>query len=131
MEPLRLSSRRLLAGVVVVVVAGDLDATAAGRVEAFVQQARRQPGDHVVFDLEELTSLDGAGLQVLLDARAHAERHDAGVYVAARPGSVPLLAVFRLSLYESVESALHEALIRSLSGGRPGIGGGDGVHATA
>src|SRR3954470_23546323 len=115
MEPLRLSSRRLLAGVVVVVVAGELDAAAAGRVETFVYQARREPGDHVVFDLEELTSLDGAGLQVLLDARAHAERHDAGVYVAvARPGAAPLLAGSRLSVYESVESALHEALISSL-----------------
>jgi anti-anti-sigma factor len=132
MEPLRLSSRRLLAGVVVVVVAGDLGVTVAGRVEAFVHQARRHLGDHLVFDLEELASLDGAGLQVLLNARAHADRHDAGVYVAAvRPVPALLLAGSRLRLYESVESALYAALVGALAGSRPRIGGEDGIHATA
>jgi anti-sigma B factor antagonist len=132
MEPLRLSSRRLLAGVVVVVVAGNLDVTVAGRVEAFVHQARRQPGDHVVFDLEELASLDSAGLQVLLNARTHADRHDAGVYLAAvRPGPALLLAGSRLRLYESVESALYAALVGALAGSRPRTSGEDGIHATA
>ncbi|MGI8333822.1 STAS domain-containing protein [Actinomadura scrupuli] len=132
MEPLKLSSRRLLAGVVVVVVAGDLDVTVAGQVEEFVRQARRHPGDHLVFDLEELASLDGAGLQVLLDARAHAERHGAGVHLAAaRPGTALLLAGSRLRLHETVESALHAALIGSLAASRPGLGGEDGIPATA
>ncbi|MGI8330523.1 STAS domain-containing protein [Actinomadura scrupuli] len=136
MEQLRLSSRRLPAGIVIIVVAGDLDLTVAGRLEAFIRESRRHPGDHLVFDLAEMTFMDSAGLRVLLNAYTYGRRHGGAVHLAAaQPRPAVVLAITQvgsyLGVHETVESALHAALTGSSPEGDLGIAGGGDADATA
>lgn len=118
MEHLRLSSRRLPSGIVIIVLAGELDLTVADRLEEFIRTVRRHPGDHLVFDLAEMTFMDSAGLRVLLNTHTYAKQHGAGVHLAAaQPRPAVVLAITRvgsfLGVHETVESALHAALTRA------------------
>ncbi|MEV5896208.1 STAS domain-containing protein [Nonomuraea fuscirosea] len=68
---------------VLVTVAGEIDATNAGRLESVIIGALR-PGRPLILDLHGLTFMDSSGLHVLLRVRAD---------VLARSGSLHLVAV--------------------------------------
>jgi anti-anti-sigma factor len=124
MEPLSLSAQHLQ-GVVVVTISGDVDATSAGRLDAFLRETRRDPRHHVVFDLTEMTFLDSAGLRVLLNTYTHARQHGADVHLAAlqsRPARViEITQVDRyLKIHATPEQALAAALDPSAADDPPG-----------
>ncbi|NRQ33697.1 STAS domain-containing protein [Nonomuraea sp. NN258] len=109
-SPLRLTSENLPGGLLVR-VAGEVDLTNAARLEAYLDQARRRQGEPLVLDLSGLTFLDHRGLNVLLRAHVHAERHGGGLHLAAlRAMPARLLEVAgawrHLRWYPSVEDAL-------------------------
>ncbi|GAA1640362.1 hypothetical protein GCM10009733_041860 [Nonomuraea maheshkhaliensis] len=74
---------RLSPGGVLVTVAGELDATNAGRLESAIAGAWR-PGRPLILDLQGLTFMDSSGLHVLLRVRAD---------VLAGAGSLRLVSV--------------------------------------
>ncbi|MEZ7132691.1 STAS domain-containing protein [Nonomuraea sp. AD125B] len=103
-------------GVTVISVAGDLEAGAADRLDAFITRARRQPDDHVVLDLSEVPLLGYSGLRVLLNVRALSRQHGGDLHLAAlqqsparlltNAGARPLLTVHR-SVEQAILAALH------------------------
>ncbi|MEV4804988.1 STAS domain-containing protein [Nonomuraea sp. NPDC049421] len=103
-------------GVTVISVAGDLEAAAADRLDAFITRARRRPGDHVVLDLSEVPFVGQAGLRVLLNVRALIRRHGGDLHLAAlqhsparvlnATGARPVLTVHP-SVPQAILAALH------------------------
>jgi anti-anti-sigma factor len=67
MPPLTLG-RRHLPGITIISLTGELDASDAEHLRAYIQQARRTPADELIFDLAGLAFIDSTGLRVLLDA---------------------------------------------------------------
>lgn len=92
-------------GVVVVVLAGELDLACADRVAAAIDRATAQSVDGVVVDLRELAYMDSTGLRTLLDAHGRAAAR--GRRFAVVPGSGPAQRIIALTgagaLLETVE----------------------------
>jgi anti-anti-sigma factor len=87
-----------------VALAGELDMTAAFRVESELEQLLDTPGiDGVVLDLADVSFLDSAGLGVLLSLRERATRLGRDVRIA------------RMS--EPVQRILDATATRSILGG--------------
>lgn len=66
---------------VLIVVAGEIDATNAGHLESVIGRERR-PGTSLILDLGGLTFLDGLGLHVLLRAHADVRREGGTLHLA-------------------------------------------------
>jgi anti-anti-sigma factor len=101
---------------VVVTIAGDLDTTTADRLDAFLRETRRDPSDHLVFDLSEMTFLDSAGLRILLNTYTHALQHGGEVHLAAlqlRPARV--IEITRVDRYLKTHATLDQALTAALN----------------
>ena len=84
------------AGSALIIMVGDLDLAAAAYARDAIRRAQEEAGD-VLCDLSYVSFLDLAGLQVLLDAAAHARQHDTRLTVANSPPVLPrILSMFRL-----------------------------------
>ncbi|MEU6721597.1 STAS domain-containing protein [Nonomuraea sp. NPDC046802] len=115
MTPLTFACQHM-PGVTVISMAGDLDAAGADRLDAFISRARRQPGDHVVLDLSEVSLLGHSGLRVLLNVRALTRRHGGDLHLAClqesparllnNTGARPVLTVHH-SVEQAILAALH------------------------
>jgi anti-sigma B factor antagonist len=64
MAPLALTHQHL-PDMSLIAIAGEIDKTNSAQLADYVDRVRR-PGDHVIFDLSELSFLDSSGLHVLL-----------------------------------------------------------------
>ncbi|MEU5866463.1 MULTISPECIES: STAS domain-containing protein [unclassified Nonomuraea] len=83
-----------LPGITVVTVAGEVDATASGHLEAYLDQVRRSLDEHLIFDVSRLAFLDSSGLSVLLAAATLARAHGVDVHLAGlRPTVARLLEI--------------------------------------
>lgn len=84
------------AGAARILMVGELDLAAAPYARAAIRRAQEESGD-VVCDLGYVSFLDLAGLQVLIDAAAHARQHATRLTVANSPPLLPrILGLFRL-----------------------------------
>ncbi|MGN9844620.1 STAS domain-containing protein [Nonomuraea sp. H19] len=66
-----------LSGTSLIAVGGEIDLADSGRLARYVNRVRR-PGDHVVFDLTEVSFLDCSGLRVLISSARRAARRRRG-----------------------------------------------------
>lgn len=81
MSPLSLDCQPFTLGVVII-VAGELDATNTDDLETYIDRMR-QPGRPVVLDLGELTFMDSTGLHVLLRVHGDVRRQGGSLHLAA------------------------------------------------
>ncbi|MGP3963260.1 STAS domain-containing protein [Nonomuraea sp. 3N208] len=112
-----------LPGTSLIAVGGEADLTTSGQLADYINRIRR-PGDHMVFDLTELSFLDCSGLRVLISSARQAAAEDAGVRLAgARGAPARLLEIVRihalLPVYNTVEQALAAVLTVSLTHADP------------
>ncbi|GAA5059341.1 anti-sigma B factor antagonist [Thermocatellispora tengchongensis] len=115
-EPIELSSRRLPGGVVVISVAGELDAHTGRHLEAYLGTVRERPDDRLVIDLSEVPFLDSGGLRVLLDAHVRAREHASRVHLAApRRQAARVLTLTRADRYLRVHETVDEAVSAALA----------------
>ncbi|MGI5290070.1 STAS domain-containing protein [Nonomuraea polychroma] len=103
-----------LPGTCLIAVGGEADLTTSGQLAHYINRVRR-PGDHVVFDLSELSFLDCSGLRVLISSARRAAAEDADVHLAgARGAPARLLEIVRihalLPVYNTVDQALAAVL---------------------
>ncbi|MCP2347746.1 STAS domain-containing protein [Nonomuraea roseoviolacea] len=109
-----------LPGATVITVGGEIDSANAARVESFIAESRRRPGDHLVFDLTEVRFMDSAGLRTLLNAYLDAEAHGGSVRLAAlQPMPARLVAITRVDEHLPVHATVQEALTAALSSPEP------------
>ncbi|WP_219499352.1 STAS domain-containing protein [Nonomuraea ceibae] len=106
---------RHLPGTSVIAVGGEIDLANSGQLACYVKRVRR-PGDHVVFDLTEVSFLDCSGLRVLISSHRQATADNAGVRLAGVRG-VParLLQLVRLQALLPVHSTVEQALATILT----------------
>lgn len=103
-------AHRRLPGITVVTLAGDLDATNAGRLETFLADVRR-PGDHLVFDLAEIHFMDSAGLRALLNSYTSAARLGGSVRLAALQAMpARIVEITRVDTHLPVHRTVEDAL---------------------
>ncbi|MFI7420247.1 STAS domain-containing protein [Nonomuraea sp. NPDC049684] len=109
-----------LPGITVITVAGEVDATASGHLETYLDQVRRSLDEHLIIDAHRLTFLDSSGLSVLLAAATLARAHGVDVHLAGLhptvsrlleiTGTVELVTIHdRLSQAVTVVEALRDA----------------------
>jgi anti-anti-sigma factor len=104
------------AGVVRIMMIGDLNLTAATHARDVIRRAQDEAGD-VLCDLGYVSFLDLAGLQVLLDASAHARQNNMSLTVANSPPLLPeILQLFRLEGCLELEEAATASLPRPVAG---------------
>lgn len=98
-----------------IAVGGEIDLANSGQLACYVKRVRR-PGDHVVFDLTEVSFLDCSGLRVLISSHRQATADNAGVRLAGVRG-VParLLQLVRLQALLPVHSTVEQALAAILT----------------
>ena len=73
---------------VVLELEGELDvATAAAAYKRMIER-RLPPGGRLVLDLSAVTFMDSTGIRLILQAREHALRRDAGLVVVRPPDDV-------------------------------------------
>ncbi|MEU8247702.1 STAS domain-containing protein [Nonomuraea sp. NPDC048916] len=117
-----------LPGVTVIAVGGELDATNASRLESFIDESRRRPDDHLVFDLTEMCFLDSSGLRVLLNAYTYGTRQGGSVRLAAlRPMPARMVQITRIDAHLPVHPTVAEALTTVLAPPTPAPDNGDSV----
>jgi anti-anti-sigma factor len=98
------------AGVVRIMMIGDLNLAAATHARDVIRRAQDETGD-VLCDLGYVSFLDLAGLQVLLDASAHARQNNRSLTVANSPPLLPeILQLFRLEGCLEIDDALTTSL---------------------
>ncbi|MBB6345672.1 anti-anti-sigma factor [Nonomuraea muscovyensis] len=127
---------RHLPGVTVISLHGDLDATNAGRLETFVADVRRQPGDHLVLDMAGVRFMDSAGLRALLSSYSTTARHGGSVRLAAMQAMpARIVEITRvgshLPVHETVDDALTAVLDPPEPPRRPVHGTGNGGTGVA
>lgn len=81
MPPLNLYSQRLITGTLTTVT-GEVDATNAARLEAYLSRQIR-PGEPLLLDLSGLTFLDSLGLYVLIRLNAALREQGSALHLAA------------------------------------------------
>jgi anti-anti-sigma factor len=84
------------------VLEGEIDMTATGDAYRRMLGLDLRPGDQLVVDLREATFMDSAGIRLILQARAHAERRRAGLVVVRGPQPV-MRALELVGLDEQLE----------------------------
>ena len=72
----------------VVAVAGDLDASSVGRLDAEVRAAEATDVNRIVLDLSGLNFMDSTGLRALLQAQARSERDSNRLRIVRGPRRV-------------------------------------------
>ncbi|TYB57022.1 STAS domain-containing protein [Nonomuraea sp. PA05] len=95
----------------VITIAGEVDSTTSGRLESYIDQARRSLDEQLVIDAARLAFLDSSGLAVLLAAAALARAAGADVHLTGpQPRVARILEITgttrAMSLYDHVEQAL-------------------------
>ncbi|MFI7701064.1 STAS domain-containing protein [Nonomuraea sp. NPDC049480] len=99
-----------LPGMSVIAVAGEVDRTNSAQLADYIGRIRR-PGDHVVFDLAELSFLDSSGLHVMLACARECGADGAGLHLAAARGAPARLFTItgverQLPMYTTAEQAI-------------------------
>jgi len=116
---LGLSSQRL-PGTTLISIEGDLDVGAADQFDAYVRQARKEPGDHLVIDLTEVQFLDSAGLRVILHTNTYATRHGGSVRLAGPRRTVEkVVRLAKIDQHIPVHETTADALRAALTGEPP------------
>ncbi|MGW0807693.1 STAS domain-containing protein [Nonomuraea sp. NPDC002799] len=105
----------------VIAIGGELDRVTSAQLTDYLHQCRR-PGDHVVFDLSELSFLDSSGLHVVLSiARTCGDDGAAAHLAAARDSPARLIEITgvdaHLPVYASVEEAITAVLAATTRAG--------------
>ena len=100
-EGLTVGVARPAAGLVIVTLAGRLDAVAAPELRARLGEADVTGCPQVVFDLAGVDFVDSAGLAVLVWQR-RASRVLGGDVVLVRPDSTDAMRVFRLTQFDQI-----------------------------
>ncbi|MGP3910851.1 STAS domain-containing protein [Nonomuraea sp. 10N515B] len=113
MAPLTLTHQHL-PGMSVIALAGEVDRTNSAQLADYIERIRR-PGDHVIFDLAELSFLDSSGLHVLLACARTCADEGADAHLAAAKGApARLLRITgvdaRLPTYVTTEHAIATVL---------------------
>ncbi|GII03587.1 STAS domain-containing protein [Planobispora takensis] len=108
-------SHQHLPGLILVALAGEIDRTTSVRLAGYVDRVRRI-GDHVVFDLTELTFLDSSGLHVLLGCAHTCAAEGRQVHLAGARGSpARLLAITGVDGYLPVHAGVDQAITTVLT----------------
>ncbi|MFD1938310.1 STAS domain-containing protein [Nonomuraea mangrovi] len=98
-------------GATVITVAGDVDATTSTDLASYIEQTRRQPGDHLVLDLSGMPFLDSAGLSVLLTAHTFTREHGGTVHLAdLQPAPARMLHITGIDTHIPVHATVTDAL---------------------
>jgi anti-sigma B factor antagonist len=104
-----------LPGVSVISVAGEIDTAGADRLDRYIQESRRTPGEHVVIDLSEAGFLGSAGLRVLLNTHAFARQHGGTLHLAApHPKIARFMEITQANIVLHVHATVEEAVIAAL-----------------
>jgi anti-sigma B factor antagonist len=107
-----------LPGTSLIVVGGEVDVATSGRLADYIHRIRR-PGDHMVFDLTELSFLDCSGLRVLMSSARQAAADDSGVRLAGARGTpARLLQIVRVHALLPMCTTVEQALAAVLTGAR-------------
>jgi anti-sigma B factor antagonist len=109
MELLTLTHRRL-PGTTVVTVCGELDALTAHDLDAYLAEVLHG-GDHLVFDLGQVTFLDTSALSVILAACERTRRQGGAPRLAAlRRGPARVVALTGIASAVPVHPTVKDAL---------------------
>lgn len=121
MSPISLECRPL-AGGVLITVAGDVDATNADYLEAFINRMRR-PGEAVVLDLAGLRFMDSRGLHVMLRLH-HDQLEQGGAMHLAAVNDVPARILQITGVWEVllIHPSVQEAVTAVLRPEEDGLG---------
>ncbi|WP_223167286.1 STAS domain-containing protein [Nonomuraea sp. SYSU D8015] len=103
-----------LPGMSVIAVAGEVDRTNSAQLADYIERIRR-PGDHMVFDLAELTFLDSSGLRALLLCAQECGADGVGLHLAAAQGAPARLLTItgvdrQVPMHATVEEAITAVL---------------------
>ncbi|NUP68384.1 MAG: STAS domain-containing protein [Nonomuraea sp.] len=105
-----------LPGVTVISVAGEVDATNARQLDAYLRQSGHLPGEHVVIDLSEVRFLSSAGLRVLLNTHAFARQHGGCLHLGApHPVLVRILETTQAQSVLRVHVTVEQAVVAALT----------------
>jgi anti-sigma B factor antagonist len=116
---LQLSHRHLPGQVTVIAVVGEVDLRSCGRLQSYLDEVRRSPGEQLVFDLTDMSLIDSSGLQVLANAHRYARDHGTTIRMAGLcPQVIRALQATRLHRCIPVHVSLEDA-IRAVLAGRP------------
>ncbi|WP_433476471.1 STAS domain-containing protein [Spirillospora sp. CA-142024] len=119
MRSLQLSHRHLPGQVTVIAVVGEVDQRSHARLRSYLDDARRCPGEQLVFDLTDMLGIDSGGIHVLGDAHRNALDHGTTTRMAGPSLQViQALKVSRLAACIPVYLTLAEAL-RAVLADRP------------
>ncbi|MFB9629182.1 STAS domain-containing protein [Nonomuraea helvata] len=109
-----------LPGVSVISVAGEVDATTAGRLDRYIRRSRRVPGEHVVIDLSEAQFMGSSGLRVLLNTHAYARQHGGSLRLAAPPPKLArIMEITQAHTVLHVHATVEEAVLAALGNPLP------------
>lgn len=99
-------------GVVIAAVAGDIDVSTVTRLRECLFMLANS-GRTLIVDLNQVTSIDSAGLGVLVGAARRADAHSGRLHaVCARPSIRRLLLLNGIDRRISLTATLDEALMR-------------------
>ncbi|WP_165968959.1 STAS domain-containing protein [Actinomadura sp. KC06] len=104
-----------LPGATLVSVEGELDGSAVEEFDAYITRVRQGPGDHLVVDLSEVTTLDRTAMHAIMRTHSHAVQHGGSVRLA---GLQPLVRQVirqtkldeRIPVHRDATAALRAAL---------------------
>ena len=102
----------------VIAIGGEVDRTTSAQLADYLGRIRR-PGDHLVFDLTELSFMDSSGLHVLLACARTCAADGAGVHLAgARAAPARLLHITGVDVHLPVYATAEQAITAVLAAGR-------------
>jgi anti-sigma B factor antagonist len=111
-------SHQHLPGITLVAIAGELDRANSAQLAGYLDRVHRL-GDHVVFDLTELTFLDSSGLHVLLSRARICAAAGAGTHLAGAHGApARLLKITGVDGHLPLHPTVEEAVIAVLTARR-------------
>jgi anti-sigma B factor antagonist len=110
MASLTLAHERL-PGVMVIVIAGEMDATNRAQLEDYLARFPLRFDEQVVFDLAQVPFMDSSGLHVLLTCANDCRRQGGAVHLAAaQPLPARLLQITEVIAYLPVHDTIEDAL---------------------
>jgi anti-sigma B factor antagonist len=104
-----------LPGISLIALDGEIDRSNSAELAHYLDQARRH-GDHVVFDLTELSFIDSAGLHILLSCARRCATEATTMHLAgARRAPARLLQITGVARHLPTHNTVQEALTTILT----------------
>jgi anti-sigma B factor antagonist len=104
-----------LPGVSVISVAGEIDTAGAARLDRYLHESRRRPGEQVVIDLSEAGFAGSAALRVLLNTHTFARQHGGALRLAAlHPKIARFMETTHADTVLHVHATVEDAVIAAL-----------------